>query len=113
MSLATPQEVMQRLDEIEGQMAENQNELEDAARDYFTLRRERDVQRAKLLATTPKTGTVDDRKAQVLLQMENTDLWRAFVAAEGNYESLKLAQFSLRDRASIGQSILGFQKVIR
>ena len=109
MTLASPQEVMQRLDEIEAQMATNQNALEAAAMTFYSCKREVDVERAKA-TLRQKGGTVAEREAQALLEVSSGDLWQKFVPAEAAYESLKLAQRSLADRASIGQSILRAQK---
>lgn len=99
---------MERLAEIEALMATNQNELEPAATNYYTYKREVDVLRAKTLLTL-EGGTVDSRHARVTEIIASSDLWEAFVSAEAAYESLKLAQRSLADRASIGQSILRAQ----
>ncbi len=90
-------------------MAVNQNDLEAAALAYFGLKRERDIARAKALREQ-SGGSADSRAAAALLAIENTEMYRKFVEAEANYESLKLAQRSLADRASIGQSILRAQK---
>ncbi len=100
---------MDRLEEIENQMALNQNDLEHAAMDYFTYKREVDVLRAKTLRTI-ESGTVAEREARVTEIVAASDLWGTFVKAEAAYESLRLAQRSLGDRASIGQSILRTQQ---
>lgn len=107
MSLASPQEVMARLSTIEEQMATNQNALERAAMDYFSYKREIDVERSKALLTVE--GTVAEREAKATQIVAASDLWQAFVRAEAAYESLRAAQRSLADRASIGQSILRAQ----
>lgn len=99
---------MERLAEIEALMATNQNELEKAAMTYFSCKREVDVEQAKAI-NRQEGGTVDSRKAQALIELSAGDLWQRFVPAEAAYETLKLAQKSLADRASIGQSILRAQ----
>lgn len=96
---------MTRLSEIESQMAENQNALEAAAFDYFGLKRERDLARAKSLLRQDG-GTVAEREARATVEVSSGDIWNRFVAAEASYESLKAAQKSLADRASIGQTLL-------
>lgn len=107
--MRSPQEVMQRLEEIEAQQATNQNDLESAAMNYYQYKRETDVERAKAFLTAE--GSVQAREAQALVAVSNSDLWRNFVSAEAAYESLKLAQRSLSDRGSIGQSLLRAQAV--
>lgn len=103
---------MERLEEIEEQLAENQNALEDAASAYFAAKRWRDVKRATILLSKAG-GTIAEREAETLVQLANSEetkeLYAGFVAAESSYESLKLAQRSLEARASIGQSILRAQ----
>lgn len=100
---------MQRLEEIEEQLATNQNSLESAAMDYHSYKREVDVARAKAFLNAE--GSVQAREAQALVAVSHGDLWRNFVSAEAAYESLKLAQRSLSDRASVGQSLLRAQAV--
>lgn len=105
--MRTPQEVMARLEEVEEQMATNQNALETAAMDYSAYKREVDVAKAKTFQTAE--GSVQSREAQALIAVSASDLWQVFVSAEAAYESLKLAQRSLSDRGSIGQSLLRAQ----
>lgn len=108
MSLSTPQEVIARLTDIEDHLATNQNALESAAFSYFSLKRERDIARAKALLAQ-QGGTVAEREAKALIEVASGDIWEQFVSAEAAYEGLRLAQKSLSDRAMIGMSILRSQ----
>lgn len=107
-----PHAVMARLAEIEEQLAENQNGLEGAAHDYFSLKRWRDLKRAKILLSK-SGGTIAEREAETLVQLSESeatkDDYARFIVAEAMFESMKLAHKSLDARASIGQSILKAQ----
>jgi hypothetical protein len=106
--LDSPAAVMQRLADIEGQMASNENGLEAAAMDYFSAKREHDLEMAK--AVLRQEGkTVDQRNAQALVEVATGDVWQKFVTSEAAYNGLKLAQESLSSRSMIGMAILRAQ----
>ena len=109
MSLASPQQVMARLDDLESEMATAQNELEDAAMTYFKLKHEWN-RRMAIALRKAEGANAGVRESNALIEVTTDDVfYMNFVAAEATYEALKLSQRSRADRASIGQSILRAQ----
>ncbi len=102
MTLYSPQEVMQRLQAIDDDLASRQKELEDAADKWF--REKRDRERAHAQAFIEATGTVDERKSRAIQAS-----YLIGVEAEARYEALKAVTRVLETRATIGQSILRAQ----
>lgn len=102
MSLASPQEVQQRLELIEAQMAEKQNAYESAALGWFRKKRDRDHARA--VAFLKAEGSVAERNA-------HADVEASLIGREEEalFEALKASMRSLEGRASVGQSILRAQ----
>ncbi len=101
-NLSHPAAVVDRLAEIESQLANAQNSLEDAALEWFRLRRDR-----------------AHGEANAYVRAEGTDTGRRLAAkaagaeigweAEAKYEIAKSKVRTLGDRATIGQSILRSQ----
>lgn len=94
-----PATVMNRLAEIENDLAARQNTLEAAGRAWFTAKRDRE--RARAVAFLSAQGTVAERNAiadeQTALDGRNE---------EAEWEALKAVVRVLETRASIGQSLL-------
>ncbi len=94
-----PAIVIDRLDEIERDLANRQRALEAAARDWFAAKRDRE--KARATAFLSAQGTVAERQA---LADEQTALNGK--TAEAEWEALKAVVRVLETRASIGQSLL-------
>jgi hypothetical protein len=93
---------LRRLEEIEADLAERQNDIEDAALQWFRAKRDREKSWAE--AFIEATGTVPERKAKADLAVEGIG-----VEEEARYEAGKAVTRVLETRASIGQSILRSQ----
>ncbi len=102
MSLSSPAAVQARLEEIEGDLASRQNELEAAALDWFKAKRDREKEHARIFIAT--TGTVAERKAAA--DKKTADMGRD---AEAAYEAQKAVVRVLDTRAAIGMAILKSQ----
>jgi len=102
MTLSTPAAVLERLGEIENDLAIRQNVLEQAAMQWYTAKRDREKSRAEVFLRTD--GTVAERNATADLATAQHG-----AQAEAEYESLKAVVRVLETRASIGQSILKAQ----
>lgn len=100
--LTTPAAVLERLAEIEEDLAARQNALERAAMTWYRVKREREKQRA--IAFLKADGTVAERNA-----LADSRLAAEGAEAEAEYEALKAVVRTLETRASIGQSILKAQ----
>lgn len=102
MTLSTPVQVIDRLEEIENELAEKQNLYEEVAHKWFLAKREREHKYA--IEFRKAEGTVAERSA-----------WANEVTAligsehEAMYEALKAKVKLLEARATIGQSILRAQ----
>lgn len=113
MTLATPQQVIERLDEIEKDLADRQLEYEKAAGDRARLTR--DWEKAFAIARkTAKGGDADTRKAVALIQAseyedEHGNLYDRLRDAEDIYEASKVVIRLLETRSAIGMSILKAQ----
>lgn len=102
MDLSDPGIVVNRLAEIENDLALRQNELEAAASDFAY--RKRDFEREYASAFLSLTdGSIEEKKQRARLAVEG-DL--PYAHAQGKYEGLKAVVRVLEARASIGQSIL-------
>jgi hypothetical protein len=93
---------MQRLQEIEADLAERQNLLERAALAWF--RAKRDKEHAHAVAFLSADGTVAERAAHADIASYSIGK-----EAEAQYEALKAVIRALETRASIGQSLLRSQ----
>lgn len=106
---ATPGQVMVRLAAIENDLAERQNDYEQAADDRARLVRDWD----KRLAIHQKTAhgaNSETRKATALVAaIEQDDLYERLTDAEARFDALKVVIGVMDKRAMIGQSILKAQ----
>lgn len=100
--LSSPSAIMQRLAEIENDLALRQNAWEAAALAWFKAKRDRE--KAHAIAFLGAEGTVAERTAIA-------DRATATEGAqdEALYESMKAVVRTLETRASIGQSLLKAQ----
>lgn len=99
MSLSTPQDIMQRLEELDRDLAARGPALESAARAWFVAKRDRDKARATVFLTTD--GTVAERNAHAD-KATATD----GASAEAEYEALRAVCRTIETRVGIGQSLL-------
>jgi hypothetical protein len=95
---------MARLDAIENDLAERQNDLEAAAMDY--ARAKRDYEREYATAFLGADGNVEERRQRARLAVKG-DL--NYAEAQGKYEGLKAVVRVLDTRASVAQSVLKAQ----
>lgn len=102
MSLVTPQQVIDRLEAIDADLACRQGELEDAAMNWF--RRKRDREHDWAVAFSAADGTDTRRKAQA-----NRETSHIGAVEEGRWEGLRAVVRVLETRASIAQSVLRAQ----
>lgn len=102
MSLASPQQVIARLEEIECDLAERQNRWEAAAQAWFVEKRDREQQRAQAFLVAE--GTVAERNA-----VADRHTGHIGKVAEAEYEAQKAVVRTLETRANIGMSILRAQ----
>jgi len=101
-TLASPQQVLERLEEIERDLAARQNTLESAAYNWFRVKRDREHARAR--AFIDATGTVAERQAKA--DVETAVMGRH---EEAEFEAVRAVVRVLEARATIGQSILRSQ----
>jgi hypothetical protein len=105
MTLSAGQ-VMTRLEELDKELQERQNEYEEAAENFYREKREWEKNLAQEFV---KAGgkNQEERRSNALLALERDgDAYYRFVNAEARYEGQK-AGFRVREtRASIGQSLL-------
>ncbi len=94
-----PLEYVERVEQIEADLARRQPVLEDAARKWFVAKRDRDRDRA--IAFLGATGTVAERNA-----IADRDTATNGAMAEAEYEALKAVVRTLETRASIGQTLI-------
>ena len=102
--LSNPAAVMDRLAEIENDLAERQNLYEAAASRWYVARREIERTRARALLTATE-DSVTEKKARADLAAYNVE----DAASEAEYEALKAVIRVLETRATIGMSILKAQ----
>jgi hypothetical protein len=101
-TLSDPASVQIRLEEIDGELAILQNDLEDAALTWFKAKKNRE--QAHAAAFIAAEGPVAERTAKADLAMAGLG-----IAEEACYEALKAKSRVLEARASIGMSILRSQ----
>lgn len=99
MSLSTPQQIMERLEELERDLAARQNLMESAARAWFIAKRDREKARAQVFLTTE--GTVAQRNAHAD-KATATDGARE----EAEYEAIRSVCRVIETRVGIGQTLL-------
>lgn len=101
-SLASPQAVMDRLAEIENDLALRQNTLESAGLAWFKAKREKEHARA--VAFLAAEGTVAERSA-----IADRDTALDGRESEAEWEAVRAVVRVLETRANIGMSILKAQ----
>jgi hypothetical protein len=102
MSLSTPQQVQARLEEIDGLIAETQNELEGAALSWFRKKAERE--QAWTREYIAASGPAHVRKATADLRASTIG-----IEEEARWEAMKVKMRGLSDRGNIGMAILKSQ----
>lgn len=102
MSLSTPQQVQERLEQIERDLAIRQGTLEAAALAWFRAKRDREKNWAT--AYISADGPVHVRRAHADLAVATQG-----VIEEAEYEATKAVVRVLEARATIGQSLLRSQ----
>lgn len=97
---------MSRLEELDRELAERQNDFEQAAENFYKEKREWEKQLAQAFVKADGKNQ-EERRSNALLALERDgDAYYRFVNAEARYEGQK-AGFRVREtRASIGQSLL-------
>lgn len=109
MSLSTPQQVLERLETIEQEMASRQLEHEQSAGMKARLIREWD-KRLAICMVHAKGSNAETRKAHALVAaIEQDDLYDRLMDAESTYAACSAAERTREKRAMIGQSILKAQ----
>lgn len=96
--MLAPEQILERLEEIEQDLATRQNDIEAAAEAWYKLKRDREKQRA--MAFMQAQGTVAEREARATLAIAEVG-----VEEEARYEALKHVVRTLETRASIGQTL--------
>lgn len=107
MTLSSPQIVMDRLDAIERDLDNRQNEYEEAAGDTYRLRRDYALEEAKAFAAA--TGSPTERKQGAVAVVGKSPIFEALREAEGIYEAHKAAINILTTRSIIGMALLKAQ----
>ena len=97
MTLA-PDQILERLEEIERDLATRQNTLESAAEKWFKAKRDRE--KARAVAFLAAEGTVAQRQA-----IAERDTATDGKDEEAEYEAVKAVVRVLETRASIGQTL--------
>ncbi len=102
MTLSTPQAVEERLEAIEKDLAELQNDFEAAAFNWYLAKREREKAEAEAFLTAK--GSIAARQAVAKVQTAHDGVER-----EARYEALKAKVRVLETRANIGMALLKAQ----
>ena len=106
-----PQTVQGRLEQIEQDLAERQNDYEKAAKDR--ARYIRDWEKRLLIAQKTAHGpNAEVRKATAFvaaIEVDDGELYQNLTDAESEYDAIRVAVKVMEDRATIGQSILKSQ----
>jgi hypothetical protein len=102
MNLSSPQQVEERLNEIDRDLAILQNAIEQAAWEWFQGKRDREKARAE--AFLASDGPVAEREAIAI--RDTVQLYRE---EEASWEAKKSKLKVLEARLSVGQSILKSQ----
>jgi hypothetical protein len=99
---------MGRLQDIERDLADRQNDWERAAGQQIRLKRDWELRFARAFVSQPSNLTVQERKANALIALAASEdsLYEDYIAAEGQAEGLKAVVNVLQTRATIGQSLL-------
>lgn len=103
----TAEQIMERLEGIEQDLGERQNEYEAAAEDKHKLVRDYELRVARAsLQAQGATATEKKWRALEAIAASDDELYAKLTEAEGKYEGLKAAVRVLETRATIGQSLL-------
>jgi len=109
--MLTPAQLIERLEAIEQDMGDRQNEYETAAEDR--ARRVRDWDRRLALHMKKASGSnADARKANgfvAAVEQDNGELYEDLKDAEARFDALRVVMRTLETRATIGQSLLRAQ----
>lgn len=97
----TPAEIMLRLEEIERDLADRQNEYETVADEWMRRKRDKELAWARAYTLASAAKNVTDRKAAAIEASELIG-----VDAEARYTALRGVVEVLTTRATIGQSLL-------
>lgn len=113
MSLSTPQQVQERLDQLEQELADRQNEYERSAGAKARLTREWE-KRLAMARLKAKGADADTRKAAALVMASEIEddagnLYDRLAEAESTFEICRAAVKMREIRVGIGQSILKAQ----
>lgn len=99
--------IQSRLDQLDSDLADKQDEFERAASSYFGLKRDWELAYARTYAATDKTLSATERKQETVLAINAAgDLHERYGTAEGRWEGLRAAVRVIETRVSIGQSLL-------
>lgn len=104
----TPGQIVERLESIESDLAARQAKGEDAALNFYRVKRDFELEYA--LKFMDATGTVTERKQKATKALDGTEVYSKLKEYEGAYEGWKAALRTLEARASIGQSLLRAQR---
>lgn len=99
--MLSPAQIMERLEDIERDLGERQNEYQQAAEDWHRAKRDKEKAWASAYIAHDQAKHVTDRKAAAILASEGIGQ-----EAEAKYVALKAAVEVLTTRATIGQSLL-------
>src|SRR5690349_11482803 len=103
-------QIVERLEEIEGDLADRQVDYEAAADNFHRLTRDYELRLAKAsLVAHGSTATEKKWRALEAIAAADDDLYENLKEAEGRYEGLKAAVRVLETRATIGMSLLKSQ----
>lgn len=108
-ALASPQQVIARLQEIEHDLAERQNDWEEAAADRARLIRDWEHRYALCMKKAQGPNSEARKAAAFVMAAEMDDLYRHLTEAESTYEALRAVVKVLETRSTIGMSILRSQ----
>lgn len=109
MTMSHPGAVLARLAAIENDLAERQNEYEEAAGDKTNLIRDWE-RRLAISTATAKGGDANARKqAALVMASAQDDLYDRLRDAESRYAALHAAVRVLETRATVGMAILKSQ----
>lgn len=105
-----PAAVMNRLSQIEDDLAERQNAYEDAADELARATRAFNLRFAQAMVVA-QGGSEKTREAQALIAVAAAEdgVYERLTNAEAAYKALKAAIGTMESRATIGQSILRAQ----
>lgn len=98
-------QVRQRLETIEQELGEQQNDYGMKCADYFRAKRGYEEAYARAYVNAEGKNT-EERKSRALLSLMQSEAYKSLVIAEAAYEGAKAVHRTLETRASIGQSLL-------